>query len=308
MQTILGAGGSIGSLLAKELYQFTKDIRLVSRNPKLVNESDQLFKADLSEPSMVDKAIEGSEIVYVTIAFEYKLSVWEQKWLPFMQSVVNSCIKYNCKLVFFDNIYMYDRNFLYNMTESTPINPSSKKGVIRKQVSDLVIESMKKGELKAIIARSADFIGPRNNILVEAVYKSFAKGKKAGWLLDVTKIHTFTYVADAAKATALLGNTPDAYNQVWHLPTDNTPLTAEDWIELFANELGVEAKYNVMPKFLLNLFSIFIPIYKELNEMSYQLDRDYLFNSDKFCNTFNFIPTSPIESVRQTVELLKRSD
>lgn len=34
MQTILGAGGSIGTELAKELINYTKDIRLVSRNPK----------------------------------------------------------------------------------------------------------------------------------------------------------------------------------------------------------------------------------------------------------------------------------
>ncbi len=34
-QTILGAGGSIGIELAKELKKYTSDIRLVSRNPKI---------------------------------------------------------------------------------------------------------------------------------------------------------------------------------------------------------------------------------------------------------------------------------
>jgi nucleoside-diphosphate-sugar epimerase len=51
------------------------------------------------------------------------------------------------------------------------------------------------------------------------VYKNLQKGKKAMWLADASKIHSFTYTPDAARATALLGNTPDAYNQVWHLPT-----------------------------------------------------------------------------------------
>ena len=34
MQTILGANGTIGSVLAKELTNYTDKIRLVSRNPK----------------------------------------------------------------------------------------------------------------------------------------------------------------------------------------------------------------------------------------------------------------------------------
>ncbi|HEY5691807.1 MAG TPA: hypothetical protein VIS49_10140 [Cyclobacteriaceae bacterium] len=47
MQTILGANGVIANNQTKNLLPYTKEIRLVSRNPKKINESDQLFKADL---------------------------------------------------------------------------------------------------------------------------------------------------------------------------------------------------------------------------------------------------------------------
>ncbi len=43
MQTILGAGGAIGIDLAKELTKFTKEIRLVERNSKKVNETNSRF-------------------------------------------------------------------------------------------------------------------------------------------------------------------------------------------------------------------------------------------------------------------------
>jgi uncharacterized protein YbjT (DUF2867 family) len=80
MQTILGANGTIGSVLAKELRNYTDKIRLVSRNPKRVNESDELFAADLSQPGTVEKAVEGSDVVYLVLGFDYKLSIWEDKW------------------------------------------------------------------------------------------------------------------------------------------------------------------------------------------------------------------------------------
>ena len=85
MQTILGAGGTIGKLLAKELLSYTDKIRLVSRNPVKVNETDELFPADLSQAGAVDKAVEGSDVVYLVVGFEYKTKVWEEKWPALMK-------------------------------------------------------------------------------------------------------------------------------------------------------------------------------------------------------------------------------
>ncbi|MCR6642613.1 MAG: NAD(P)H-binding protein [Sporocytophaga sp.] len=176
MQTILGSGGAIGVDLARELTAYTKDIRLVSRNPQKVNPDDQLFAADLSDPSSVDKAIQGSDIVYLTIGFEYKLSVWKQKWPPLINDVIDACKRYNAKLVFFDNVYMYDPDYIGNMTEETPVKPSSEKGKIRAAIADKIMKETKSG-LTALIARSADFYGPsiKNSVMNELVYKNLKK-------------------------------------------------------------------------------------------------------------------------------------
>jgi len=57
MQTILGSSGVIGTEVAKALNKsFTEEIRLVSRNPKQVNPTDQFFKADLGRTMAGDHA------------------------------------------------------------------------------------------------------------------------------------------------------------------------------------------------------------------------------------------------------------
>ncbi|MGB5273724.1 MAG: NAD-dependent dehydratase, partial [Flavobacteriaceae bacterium] len=61
-QTILGAGGAIGMELAKALTRYTTDIRLVSRNPKKVNPTDELLPADLLDAEAVRLAVKGSSI------------------------------------------------------------------------------------------------------------------------------------------------------------------------------------------------------------------------------------------------------
>ncbi len=303
MQTILGAGGTIGTELAKELTPYTDRIRLVSRQPKKVNPTDELLPADLSDKTQVEKAVEGSDIVYLVVGFDYSIKVWREKWPPLMEHVIAACQKHQAKLVFFDNVYMYDRDHMGHMTEQTPIRPTSKKGEVRTRIAQRLLDEVAAGNLTALIARAADFYGPDNDksVLIETVYKNLRQGKKANWFADAHKKHTFTYTPDAAKATALLGNTPDAYNQVWHLPTSQEALTGKQWIELFAQEMGKEPKYSVLPLWLLQTAGIFVPFMKELHEMAYQYDRDYMFDSHKFEQKFNFTPTKPSEGVKNIV-------
>jgi putative NADH-flavin reductase len=68
MQTILGANGQISTELAKEIRKnYTPDIKLVSRNPRRVNETDVLFQANLLDQKQTEDAVNGSEIVYLAV-------------------------------------------------------------------------------------------------------------------------------------------------------------------------------------------------------------------------------------------------
>jgi len=303
MQTILGANGTIGSALAKELTTYTDKIRLVGRNPKRINDTDELFPADLSDGQQVERAIEGSEVVYLLVGFDYKLKVWQDKWPKLMRATVDACIRYHAKLVFFDNVYLYDKNAIPHMTEDSPVNPPSKKGKVRQQVAEMLMNETKNGKLEGLIARSADFYGPHNekSVLQEMAYKNMKKGKNPMWMIDADKIHSFTYTPDAAKAVAIVGNTADAYNQLWHLPTSTEKITARQIIDLFNKEMGMSKKIKLMPMWMLKLLGIFIPVLREMPEMMYQNDRDYYFDSSKFNKRFPFIPTSYQDGVKEIV-------
>lgn len=306
MQTILGAGGTIGIELAKALTNYTREIRLVSRNPKKVNETDELYKADILNAEELKQAIIGSEVVYVTVGFEYSIKVWRQNWPKFIQNLLTISENEGCKLVFFDNVYMYDKNSLNPMTEETLINPPSKKGEVRAEIAQMILDKIKSGRVKALIARSADFYGPaidKTSILTETVFKPLSQGKTANWMAGDHFKHSFTFTPDAGKATALLGNTEKAYGQVWHLPTAPNPLTGKEWVEAIANQLKAKPKYRVVSKFMVQLFGLFVPVMKESVEMLYQYDRDYVFDSSKFQREFGVEPTSYQVGIKAIVEL-----
>lgn len=304
MQVILGGGGAIGTELAKALKPFTVQIRIASRTPKKVNDDDELFAADLADAAAVSKAVKGAEVAYLVAGLPYKLSVWQDLWPKVMQHVISACKQHGTRLVFFDNIYLYDEKSVTNLTEDAPVNPPSKKGKVRAAIAQMLMKEVKAGALTAMIVRAADFYGPGINtsVLLETVFKPLQKGKTAVWLGRRSRTHSFTYTPDAAKATALLGNTPDAYNQVWHLPTSDERLTGNDWINLFAEVMQAKKKAMSVPKVMVQVMGLFNPVMKETVEMMYQFNQDYFFNSTKFKQRFPQFNVTPYkEGVKEVV-------
>jgi nucleoside-diphosphate-sugar epimerase len=304
-QTILGAGGAIGKELAKALTAYTDDIRLVNRHPRRVNEKDELLLADLTKSGEVKKAVEGSAVVYLTAGLPYNTKIWQRDWPVIMQNVIDACLHHHCKLVFFDNIYLYEGEQLDPITEGLPVNPPSEKGKVRAAIVKMLWDAVKVKGLEALIARSADFYGPsveKVSLLAETVIKPLSKGQKANWLANDNCRHSFTFTVDAGKATALLGNTPDAYGETWHLPTASNPPTGKEWVEAIASELGVKPRYRVVSRFMVKTMGLLMPIMRETTEMLYQYDRDYVFNSDKFEKRFGIKPTPYREGIREVVK------
>jgi len=304
MQTILGCGGIIANHLAKSLPVFTNEIRLVSRNPKAVNSTDELFSADLTSAEQVMNAVKGSEVVYLTAGLEYKLKIWQEQWPLVMQNVIKACKENDTKLVFFDNVYMYGK-VAGPMTEDTPFNPCSRKGEVRAKIATMILDEVAKGSLTALVARAADFYGPetKNSYMNMMVFENLKKGKSAQLMISKNLKHSFTYTPDAGKATALLGNTPSAYNQTWHLPTDMNILTGQQFVEIAAKSLNVKPKITVLPKLMIQMAGLFNPLIKESVEMLYQYDSEYIFDSGKFDKAFKFNKILYTEGIQNSVKL-----
>ena len=308
MHTILGAGGSVGVELAKALPSYQKAIRLVSRSPQKVNDSDELFPCDLLDPDQVIKAVEGSEVVYLTVGFPYNTQLWERVWPSCMQNTITACKKEQAKLIFLDNVYMYAPSTIPHMTEEAPLGPASKKGKVRTQVLQMLIEEMEAGNITASVARAADFYGPgiSNSVLIETVVKPLQGGGTANWLGQAQFKHSYTYTPDIGKALALLGTAADSFNQTWHMPTASPPLTGREWIEAIAQEFKVKPKYREVGKGMLRVMGLFSKEMREIPEMLYQNTQDYVFDSSKFERRFNFSPTSYKEGIQAVVEGMEK--
>ncbi|WP_264530038.1 NAD-dependent epimerase/dehydratase family protein [Flavobacterium sp. N502540] len=288
MQTILGANGQIAEELAKELHRnFTTDIRLVSRNPKKINETDELFQANLLDPQRTDKAIEGSKIVYFTVGLPMNTRMWKEQFPIMMKNVITACQKHKTKLVFFDNTYMYAKTD-EPQTEESPFDPIGQKSILRAEITTILLNEMDNGNIEAVICRAPEFYGTgkTQSITNTLIFDNIKKGKKLKVPINDSTKRTLIYTPDASRAMALIGNTPAAYNQTWHLPCDDNRLTYKELVILASKEVKKELNYSVIKMFVFQLVSLFSEQIKELKELLPRYKCDNIFISDKFKKTF----------------------
>lgn len=297
LQTILGAGGTIGTPLATELRQYTDQVRLVARQPSAVHPEDELVRADLLDPNATERAVAGSAVVYLTVGLPYDNRTWEKDWPRLLDNVLKACQRHGTKLVFFDNVYAFAPDSLDGMTETTPIAPATRKGRVRAQLIRRLETAHREGEVTNLIARAADFYGKDigNGLLNELLIKRIHAGKRAQWLCAADQPHTFTYVNDAARATAQLGNDPAAYGRAWHLPTATEAPTAKQWAGYF----GGRQPPQLLAPWLIRLLGIFVPTMRALHEMLYQYDRPYRFDSSAFTERYGWKATPIAVAVRR---------
>jgi len=302
MHTILGAGGVIGKLLLHELVRKGIPVRLVGRHASVTGGAREALAVDLSYRKGTIDAVSGSSVVYLLAGLKYELPVWKDLWPKIMANTIEACTKAKAKLIFFDNVYMYGR-VNGAMTEETPFAPCSKKGEIRARIAQHLLDEVKAGNLTALIARAADFYGPdaHTGVANIMIFDKFAKGAKASLLVNDTTHHSYTFTPDAAKALLLLAGDERSWNQTWHLPTAPDPPTGRQFVELTARAFGVPPKYSILQPWMLRMAGLFDGTVREIPEMLYQNETEYLFDSSRFRKVFSFEPTTYAQGITLTV-------
>ena len=305
MQTVLGANGQIAEELTRYLHDnVTQDIRLVSRNPRQVHETDQLHPADLLDADATSAAVESSEIAYLTVGLPIDSALWEQQFPRMMANVIAACRTHGTKLVFFDNTYMYPRTDAPQV-EDTAFQPIGRKATVRAEIANLLLAEMRAGTIEAVICRAPEFYGPgkTQSLTNTAIFDRIKQGKRPTVPIDAHTRRSIIWTPDASRAMGLIGNTPDAYGQTWHLPIDPNRLTYAEMIQIASEVVGRDISYRTVPEAAFKVLGLLKPAVKEANELMPRYRQDNIFDTTKFSTRFpDFDVTTYREGITAILE------
>ena len=194
--------------------------------------------------------------------------------------------------------------------EQHPQSPVTSKGAVRKEVADIMMEAVSSGKVQGLIARAADFYGPyaRNSLLYIALLENMLKGKAPVTFNKLGIPHTFACTTDIGKAMVMLAEDPSTYGEAWHLPVSR-PVTMEEAVDVMNQALGTQYKLNYMGTLIRKMLTPFIPGLKDLGEMLYQSNSEYVMSHEKFMGHFpDFEITSFESGIEQMVQSFKEQE
>jgi len=305
MQTILGANGQIAMELARELHRnYTSDVRLVSRNPRKVNDTDSLVPANLLDAKQTAKSVKGSSVVYFAAGLPPDTQLWETQFPVMLKNALDACRAEGAKFAYFDNTYMYPQDARLQ-TEATPFAPVGRKGRVRAAVASMVLEEMARGEIPVLIGRAPEFYGPgkTQSFTNALVIESLEAGKTPRVPVRDDTRRTLIWTPDASRALAALGNAPDAFGQTWHLPCDDDRLTYKQFVAMASEVFGRDASYTVIGKWAMTAASLVSKPVREIRELLPRYEQDNLFDSAKFKRRF---PEFKVTTYREGLDLIRR--
>lgn len=288
MQTILGATGQIAVELARELARnYTAELRLVSRNPRKVNETDEVVAANLLDAQQTEAAVNGSDVVYFTAGLPPDTAMWEAQFPTMLRNALDASRAAGAKFVYFDNTYMYPQDNRL-LKEDAPFEPNGRKGQVRAEMAAMVLEEMSKGDIPVLIGRAPEFYGPgkTQSFTNALVIDRLKLGEKPRVPIRDDTLRTLIWTPDASRALAALGNAPDAYGQTWHLPCDDERLTYKQFVALAADVFGRAPEYSVIGSLAMKVAGLFKKEIREISELLPRYKQDNLFDSSKFKRRF----------------------
>lgn len=288
---VLGAG-QIGPRVAELLLERGHDVRIArksaapSRVPGLTT-----IALDVRDAAAVAKATEGAAVVYHCVNPAYHQ--WHELLLPMTRGIAEGTKRSGARLVALDNLYMYGDTSLMN--EASKVAPVSKKGRLRAEAADVLLEA------GAVIGRAADFFGPDAPLstLGEHFWKRVLAGKSAQLFGDPDQVHTYSFTPDVARGLVALGSR-DVEPGIWMLPVQPAE-TTRALVARFAAHLGEPIAISPVPTWGLRVIGLFDATMRELAEMTYQWKQPYVVDDARFRAAFGLAPTAWDDAVRATV-------
>ena len=294
--------GPLGLAVMRELRRRGKLVRMVNRSSRVRFEKDlqtQVGGIDAADPAQAREACEGAAVVYHCIGLPYP------RWAEFPSiaaGIVEGAAHAQAKLVYADNLYAYgavDRP----MTEDLPLSATTKKGRIRAGIAQSLMNAHGIGKVRVAIGRGSDFFGPFATgaaMMGSRVFGRALAGKSAQAIGNPDRLHSYTFIDDFGKALVTLGERDEALGKSWHVPSAPA-ITTRSFADGIYRELGKRTKLSTVPRFAMALLGRFDENIRELREMLYQFERDFVMDSRRFESAFAMRPTPIEEAIRQTL-------
>ena len=299
--------GSAGPLV-DELARAGRRVRAVHRRARAAELPPGVVPhaADLSTSEAAIAACAGADVVYHCAQPAYHR--WAQEFPAMNEAVLAGAAETGAKLVFADNLYAYSPPTAA-LTEDAPRRPTSRKGTLRRALSDRLLDAHRAGLVRVAIGQASDYYGPAATASTTgiSVFPAVLAGRTVRWPGRVDVPRTLHHVADIARGLITLAERDNADGRAWILPAAPA-LTTHEFVARVGAAAGRSVRVSGTPRLALRLLGLVDKAAGELPDIWYQFDRPWVADDGQFQRAFGPQPPTPYDDgIAATLEWYRRT-
>jgi nucleoside-diphosphate-sugar epimerase len=294
---VLGASGGMGQAIVKELIARGKAVVAVTHSDEGEQRLLKLFAAqgdglmevkrcDVRDLDRLQQVISGTETVFHCLGLPYPQ--WKH-WPLLIENVIKAVQSAEARLVHIDNVYPYGYAKSERVDENHPKQPHTRKGKIRKQMGDRLLQAHAAG-VPSLIVHFPDFYGAgARNSMLNMTLEGLAQGKTAIFVGDVDVRREYVYLPDGAKAAVELAFHPDAYGECWNVPGAGT-ISGREIAAIAADVTGKPARLRSVGRGMMRMAGLFDRNIWEAVEMLYLTKQPLVLSGSKYESRIGPLP------------------
>ena len=302
IHVVIGAGAT-GTATALQLAEAGESVRIVTRSGSgPIHPRIELVAGDASNRAVLQEHTTDAKVIYNCANPPYHR--WATDWPPLANSLIAAAEASGAVLVTLSNLYAYPKGSS-PMAAVDQLQAPSEKGAIRQTMWEQASRAHVEGRIRATEARASDFIGPgvgESGHMGDRVVPNVLKGKAVSLLGRTDVAHSWTAINDVARTLIAIGADERAWGRAWHVPTVE-PKTQTELVHAMCSLAGVDpVSVRTIPKAVVRLIGVFVPVMRELLEVLYQFEDEFVIDSTETTDVFGLAPTPLDVTLKATLD------
>jgi nucleoside-diphosphate-sugar epimerase len=292
---VLGAAGQLGRAAALAFrtagWSVASLVRGTSRSA--IAPGTELIEVDARDSAAVIAAARGADVVLNALNLPF--TQWATAAMPLAQTAIAAARENGATLVFPGNLYVYGSRIPAIVDETTPVQPTSRKGEIRAAIEVRLRAAADEDGTRVIILRGGDFFGAgAGSYFDRLLIRDIASGRLT-YPGPLGVVHEWAYLPDFAEALRRLVDARAALPPFAQFGFPGHAVTGREMVGAISRACGRGFNVSGMPWTMLRLLGTVVPIFRELSEVAYLWSTPHAIDGTRLSAVIGDIPFTPLD-------------
>jgi nucleoside-diphosphate-sugar epimerase len=287
---VLGAAGRLGRAAAEAFRDAGWSVTSFVRPGAGKRAARGTDVVESEERAAVTEAARGADILLHAMNTPYPQ--WQRLALQHLYATIDAAEASGATLMFPGNLYSYGAGMPEILDETTPMQPTSRKGALREIMEQRLREAADRG-VRAIVVRAGDFFGGGPGSWFDLVIVKTIGDGRITYPGPPDIVHEWAYLPDLAAAMVRVAERRADFGAFETFGFPGHAVTGEELAAALAQAIGRGVHIKRMSWWLVRTIGQLMPMGRELAEIEYLWRVPHRIAGHKLTALLGEVPHTP---------------